>query len=145
MKTFVLKSAEVDRKWLLVDAKGLVLGRLATQIATLLRGKHKPTFQPNLDMGDFVVVINAGQITLTGAKLLQKFAYWHSGYPNGLRAVNYRDMLAQKPDQMLWLAVKRMLPRNKLRKIWLRKLKVYADGDHPHTAQQPEKIEISCG
>jgi large subunit ribosomal protein L13 len=145
VKTFVLKNADVDRKWLLVDAKGKVLGRLASQIANLLRGKHKPTFQPTLDMGDFVVVINAGQITLTGAKPEQKFAYWHSGYPNGLRAINYRDMLAQKPDQMLWLAVKRMLPRNKLRKIWLRKLKVYANGEHPHTAQQPEKIEISHG
>jgi large subunit ribosomal protein L13 len=142
VKTFVLKPASAQRKWVLMDAKGQVLGRLATRIADVLRGKHKPTFQPNVDMGDFVVVVNASAIELTGNKPLGKKHYWHTGYPGGICSVNYRDLKANNPEEMLWLAVKRMLPRNRLRKVFLRKLKIYRDGTHPHVAQRPEPMAL---
>lgn len=142
MKTFVVTKSTAQRDWMLVDAKGQVLGRLATRIADVLRGKHKATFQPNVDMGDFVIVLNAGEIALTGNKPANKRYYWHTGYPGGIKSIAYREFRAESPEEMLRLAVKRMLPRNKLRKIYLRKLKIYRDGNHPHTAQQPKPLAL---
>lgn len=137
------KGEALNREWHVVDAKGLVLGRMATQIANVLRGKHKPTFTPNMDMGDFVIVLNAGEIKLTGNKLVDKFYHRHSGYPGGMRADNYEDMRTKWPDLMVWQAVKRMLPRNKLRAHYMRKLKVYKGAEHPHVAQQPKPLDLN--
>lgn len=138
MKTFIPKAtSQIKREWVLVDAKGKVLGRLASQIAAMLRGKNKPTFTPNVDMGDFVVVVNAGEIQLTGSKAVEKKYFWHTGYPGGIKSVSYGQLRETDPSRMLWIAVKNMLPRNKLRKIYLRKLKVYGGTEHPHVAQQP--------
>ncbi len=142
MKTFQPKSSDITREWVLVDAKDMPLGRLASQVAARLRGKHKPTFAPHLDCGDFVVIVNADQIKLTGRKHDNKMHYWHTGYPGGIKSVSYGQLLENRPDKMVMLAVKRMLPRNKLRKIFLRKLKVYAGAEHPHTAQQPKSIKL---
>lgn len=142
MKTFQPKSSDFTRDWVLVDAKDMPLGRLASQVAARLRGKHKPIFAPHLDCGDFVVVVNAGQIKLTGRKHDDKMHYWHTGYTGGIKSVSYGQLLENRPDRMLMLAVKRMLPRNKLRKRFLRKLKVYAGAEHPHTAQQPKSIKL---
>ncbi len=142
MKTFQPKSSDFTRDWVLVDAKDIPLGRLASQVAARLRGKHKPIFAPHLDCGDFVVVVNADQIKLTGRKHDDKMHYWHTGYPGGIKSVSYGQLLENRPDRMLMLAVKRMLPRNKLRKRFLRKLKVYAGAEHPHTAQQPKTIKL---
>lgn len=142
MKTFVPKVDLAKRGWVLVDAKGKVLGRLASQIAVLLRGKHKPTFMPNVDNGDFVVVVNAGDIVLTGAKPTDKMHYWHTGYPGGIKFVSYGDLKEKDPAKMLMLAVKRMLPRNKMRKHFLTKLKIYRDAEHPHVAQQPAPVAL---
>ncbi|MEW6709842.1 MAG: 50S ribosomal protein L13 [Candidatus Riflebacteria bacterium] len=142
MKTFQPKTSDFTRDWVLVDAKDMPLGRLASQVAARLRGKHKPTFTPNMDCGDFVVIVNADQIKLTGRKHDEKMHYWHTGYPGGIKSVTYGQLLENRPDKMLMLAVKRMLPRNKLRKIFLRKLKVYAGAEHPHTAQQPKTIKL---
>ncbi len=141
MKTFIPKPSQIKREWLLVDAKGKVLGRLASQIANLLRGKGKPTFTPNCDVGDFVVVINAKDIELTGKKETDKIHYWHTGYPGAICSRSYGQLRQDKPEFMLMLAVKRMLPRNKLRKHLLQKLKVYAGTEHPHAAQQPKPVE----
>jgi large subunit ribosomal protein L13 len=143
VKTFNLKPAEAKRDWILVDAKGLVLGRMASQIAKILRGKHKPTFTPSVDMGDFVVVINAQQTVLTGAKPTDKNHYWHTGYPGGIKEVTYGELRENNPEKMLMLAVKRMLPRNKMRKTFLRKLKVYSGAEHPHVAQNPQPIKLA--
>ncbi|MBW1721220.1 MAG: 50S ribosomal protein L13 [Deltaproteobacteria bacterium] len=142
MKTFVAKEHEVEKKWYLVDAENRVLGRLATQIANRLRGKHKPIFTPHADTGDFVVVINAEKIRLTGRKWDNKYYYRHSGYPGGLKAISARKLLEKKPEDILRLAVRRMLPKNSLGRRQLKKLKVYAGPEHPHQAQQPEKLEI---
>lgn len=142
MKTFQPKKSDITRDWVLVDAKDMSLGRLASQVASRLRGKHKPIFAPNLDCGDFVVIVNADKIKLTGNKHEDKKYYWHTGYPGGIKSVTYGQLLDNKPDRMVWLAVKRMLPRNKLRKRFLRKLKVYSGSDHPHTAQQPKTIKL---
>ncbi len=142
MKTFQPKTSDFTRDWVLVDARDIPLGRLASQVAARLRGKHKPTFTPNMDCGDFVVVVNADQIKLTGRKHDDKMHYWHTGYTGGIKSVTYGQLLENKPEKMLMLAVKRMLPRNKLRKIFLRKLKVYAGAEHPHTAQQPKTIKL---
>lgn len=142
MKTFQPKSSDFTRDWVLVDAKDIPLGRLASQVAARLRGKHKPIFAPHLDCGDFVVIINADKIKLTGRKHDDKMHYWHTGYPGGIKSVSYGQLLENRPDRMLMLAVKRMLPRNKLRKRFLRKLKVYAGAEHPHTAQQPKSIKL---
>lgn len=142
MKTFIPKGPQIKRDWVLVDAKGKVLGRLASQISKVLRGKTKPTFTPNVDMGDFVVVVNAGEITLTGNKDEDKFHFWHTGYPGGIKSESYGAMKERKPELMLWLAVKRMLPRNKLRKRFLRKLKIYRGAEHPHIAQKPKSVEL---
>jgi large subunit ribosomal protein L13 len=142
MKTFVAKETETDRKWYLVDAENKVLGRLASQIASRLRGKHKPLFTPHADTGDFIVVINADKVSFTGSKAAKKVYYRHTGYVGGLKEITAEKLLAKKPEQVLRLAVKRMLPKNSLGRRQLRKLKIYAGSEHPHEAQKPEKLEI---
>ncbi len=143
MPTYSPKPGDVQRRWHVIDATDVVLGRLASQAARLLRGKHKPMFAPHIDTGDFVIIINAGKVALTGNKREQKMAYRHSGYPGGLRAVPYGDLLARRPDWAVEKAVKGMLPRNTLGRHMLSKLKVYAGPDHPHQAQRPEPYEIT--
>lgn len=143
MPTYHPKPADVQRRWHVIDATDVVLGRLASQAAILLRGKHKAMFAPHLDTGDFVIVINAGKVALTGNKREQKMAYRHSGYPGGLRAVPYGDLLAQRPERAIERAVKGMLPHTTLGRHMLSKLKVYAGPEHPHQAQRPEPYEIS--
>ncbi|ABY35608.1 MULTISPECIES: 50S ribosomal protein L13 [Chloroflexus] len=138
MKTYHQKPTEVQRDWYVIDASGKVLGRLATQISTLLRGKHKPTFTPSIDGGDFVIVVNAEKIVLTGRKPDQKIYYRHTGYPGGIKATPYKMMLAKHPDRILRLAVKRMLPKNRMGRRLLSKLRIYAGPNHPHAAQQPK-------
>ena len=142
MRTYSPKPGEVTRTWHVIDAEDVVLGRLATHVATLLRGKHKPTFAPHVDTGDFVIIINAGKVVLTGNKRDQKFAYRHSGYPGGLRKRSFGDLLDTRPDRLLEKVVKGMLPKNKLGRAQGKKLKVYAGPDHPHAAQQPKPFEI---
>ncbi|MFH1595614.1 MAG: 50S ribosomal protein L13 [Pseudomonadota bacterium] len=137
MKTYTARTGEVRRQWYVVDAQGKVLGRLASRIAMVLRGKTKPTFTPHIDTGDFVVVVNAGQVQLTGRKLDNKFYYRHSGYPGGLKEISARHLLQKKPEEVLRHAVRGMLPKNSLGRHLLTKLKVYAGGEHPHQAQQP--------
>lgn len=143
MRTYSPKSGEISREWHVIDAQDVVLGRLATQAATLLRGKHKPTFAPHVDGGDFVIVVNAEKVALTGDKAKKKIAYRHSGYPGGLRATNYEQMLATNPRRAIEKAVAGMLPHNKLSNQLIRKLKVYSGPHHPHAAQQPEVFEIT--
>lgn len=143
MKTFYAKKTDFTREWVLVDAKDMPLGRLASQVAARLRGKHRPIYTPNVDCGDFVVIVNADKIVLTGKKHDNKIYNWHTGYPGGIRALTYGQLLENTPDKMVWLAVKRMLPRNKLRKQYLGKLKVYAGTEHPHVAQQPKAIKLT--
>ena len=142
MRTYSPKPGEVTRTWHVIDAEDVVLGRLASQVATLLRGKHKPTFAPHVDTGDFVIIINAGKVALTGNKRDQKFAYRHSGYPGGLRKRSFGELLDSRPDRLLEKVVKGMLPKNKLGRAQGKKLKVYAGPDHPHAAQQPKPFEI---
>jgi len=142
VRTYSPKPGEIERRWHVIDAADIVLGRLASHAATLLRGKHKPTFAPHVDTGDFVIVINAGKVALTGNKRQTKIAYRHSGYPGGLRAVRYDVLLATRPERAIELAVKGMLPHNKLGSRLLTKLKVYAGPEHPHEAQQPVPFEI---
>ena len=137
-RTFSPKPADVQRDWVIIDATDVVLGRLASHVATLLRGKHKPTFAPHMDMGDFVIVINAEKVALTGAKLAQKLAYSHSGYPGGLSSMTYSEMLAKHPTRAVEKAVRGMLPKNSIGRAQLTKLKVYAGPEHPHAAQQPK-------
>jgi large subunit ribosomal protein L13 len=137
MKTYSQKASEIQRDWYVVDASGQVLGRLATQIATLLRGKHKPTFTPHLDGGDFVIVTNAEKIRVTGHKADQKVYYRHTGYPGGLKMTSYKMMREKHPDRILRQAVKGMLPKNRLGRRLMTKLKIYAGPHHPHAAQQP--------
>ncbi len=143
MRTFSPKASDIQRQWHVVDASDVVLGRLASHVAILLRGKHKPVFAPHLDTGDFVIVVNAEKIALTGRKLEQKMAYRHSGYPGGLRSVAYGDLMARHPERAVEKAVKGMLPKNTLGRKMLRKLKVYAGPEHPHQAQQPAPYEIT--
>ncbi|MBK5100728.1 MAG: 50S ribosomal protein L13 [Desulfobacteraceae bacterium] len=142
MKTFVAKEKEVIKKWYLVDAKDKVLGRMATQIAMRLRGKHKPIYTPHADTGDFVVVVNADKVALTGKKWDNKFYYRYSGYIGGLKQISAKDLREKKPRDMLRFAVRGMLPKNSLGRRQLKKLKMYVGPDHPHQAQQPEKLEI---
>jgi large subunit ribosomal protein L13 len=144
MKTYVAKPDDRERNWLLVDATGQTLGRLATQIADALRGKRKPAYTPHIDTGDFVVVVNAKKISVSGNKLQAKRYYRHSGYPGGLRSRTLEEMLDRRPEEVLRLAVKGMLPRNRLARKQLTKLKVYAGPDHPHAAQQPQPMEIQA-
>ncbi|MFN8471980.1 MAG: 50S ribosomal protein L13 [Anaerolineae bacterium] len=144
MRTYVTKPADVQREWYVVDAQGKTLGRLATEIARVLRGKHKPIFQPNIDTGDFVIVVNCDKIHVTGNRMNDKFYYRHSGYPGGLKAVSLRDMLKTHPDRVIREAVWGMLPHNSLGRQQLRKLKIYRRADHPHAAQKPKPLEINA-
>jgi large subunit ribosomal protein L13 len=137
VKTYHQKESEIQRDWLLIDANGQVLGRLATQIATLLRGKHKPTYTPSMDGGDFVIVVNVEKIKLMGKKPDQKMYYRHSGYPGGIKSIPYKMMLAKHPDRILRSAVKGMLPKSRMGRHLLGKLRLYAGPNHPHAAQQP--------
>ncbi len=142
MKTCFAKKGEVERKWYLVDASDKVLGRLATRIATYLRGKHKARFTPNIDTGDFIVVVNAEKVTLTGKKLDDKIYYHHTGYPGGIKAETARKRLQRKPESVIMDAVWGMLPKNRLGRAMLKKLKVYRGAEHPHESQQPETITL---
>ena len=143
MKTFVANPATRERNWYVVDATGQTLGRLATQIADALRGKRKPEYTPHVDTGDFVIVVNAEKISVTGNKRAEKRYYRHSGYPGGIRSRTLEEMLDRRPEEVIRLAVKGMLPRNRLARKQLTKLKVYAGAEHPHAAQKPEPLEIS--
>lgn len=142
MSTFSPKPGDISRAWHVIDATDVVLGRLATQAATLLRGKHKPTFAPHMDMGDFVVIINAEKVSVSGNKRTDKFIYNHSGYPGGLRQRSVGEMIEKQPDRLVEKAVQGMLPKNKLGRAMSKKLKVYAGPNHPHAAQQPAAFEI---
>ncbi len=142
MKTYYTPVKEIERKWYVVDADGKVLGRIAAEIASRLRGKHKPTFCNFQDNGDFIIVVNAEKVHLTGKKLDEKIYYRHSGYMGGLKSRTAREILEKKPAELIRMAVKGMLPKNKLGRAQLKKLKVYAGPDHPHRAQQPEPLEI---
>ena len=137
MRTYTPKQGEITRAWHIIDATDVVLGRLASQTAILLRGKHKPTFAPHVDGGDFVIIINAEKVALTGAKLAQKKAYHHSGHPGGLKSTSYTELLAKSPEKAVEKAIRGMLPKNTLGRQQLSKLKVYAGAEHPHAAQQP--------
>lgn len=145
MRTFTPKAetAAAERSWYVIDATDVVLGRLATHVATLLRGKHKPTFAPHVDGGDFVIVINADKVALTGTKRDDKIAYTHSGYPGGLKATSYAQLLATRPERAVEKAIRGMLPKTSLGRAQLRKLKVYTGSEHPHSAQQPQTFEIT--
>src|SRR4051794_8775067 len=142
MKTYVATSQDRERNWLLVDAEGQTLGRLATQIADALRGKRKPTYTPHVDVGDFVVVVNAEKISVTGNKRQQKLYHRHSGYPGGLKTRTLNDMLERRPEEVIRLAVRGMLPKNRLARRQITKLKIYAGAEHPHEAQKPQPMEI---
>ena len=142
MKTYIAKPLEVERQWFVIDATDQVLGRLASEVAAILRGKHKPTYTPNVDTGDFVIIINAEKVRLTGNKLSQKKMRHHSGYPGGLKEMDYRTVLQRKPEKAIEAAVKGMLPHNRLGAQMYRKLKVYRGNEHPHQAQKPEIFEL---
>jgi large subunit ribosomal protein L13 len=145
MKTFVATPANRERNWLVVDATGQTLGRLATQIADTLRGKRKPQYTPHCDVGDFVIVVNAEKVSVTGNKRAEKRYYRHSGFPGGLRSRSFEEMIERRPEEVLRLAVKGMLPRTRLGRQQLRKLKIYAGPEHPHQAQQPAPMEVRNG
>ena len=142
MRTYTPKAAEITRQWHVIDATDVVLGRLASQAAQLLRGKHKPTFAPHVDTGDFVIIINADKIVLTGAKAQQKKAYSHSGFPGGLKTVSYRTLMDKNPERVIEKAVWGMIPHNSLGRQQIKKLHVYAGGEHPHAAQMPIPYEL---
>jgi large subunit ribosomal protein L13 len=142
MKSYIAKPYEVERKWYIVDAEGKTLGRLASEVAKILRGKHKPIYTPHVDTGDHVIVINAEKVVLTGRKLDQKMYRHHSGYPGGLKEIPYRKFLAENPEKAVTLAVRGMLPKNRLGRKMIRKLKVYRGAEHKHHAQKPEVLEI---
>ena len=141
-RTFSPTPADIQRDWVVIDATDVVLGRLASHAAVLLRGKHKPTFAQHMDMGDFVIVVNAEKVALTGAKLEQKMAYRHSGYPGGLSAMSYSELLEQNPVRAVEKAIRGMLPKNSLGRAQIKKLKVYAGAEHPHAAQQPKTYTL---
>jgi large subunit ribosomal protein L13 len=140
VRTYTTKPEDINREWYVIDATGLTLGRLATKISTVLRGKHKPIFSPHMDCGDFVIVVNAEKVRVTGSKLDQKMYYRHSGYPGGLKTISLRDQLHQHPDRVIRLAVRGMLPKNRLGRQMIKKLKVYREPTHPHQAQQPKPL-----
>jgi large subunit ribosomal protein L13 len=142
MKTYTPKPGEVERRWYVVDAEGEVLGRLATRVAEVLRGKHKPAFTPHLDTGDYVIVVNAEKVRVTGRKFTDKMYFTHSGYMGGEKLTPFSTMIAKNPTRVIDLAVKGMLPKNNLGRLVRKKLKVYAGGEHPHVAQQPQVLEI---
>jgi large subunit ribosomal protein L13 len=143
MKTYVTKPAEVERAWYVVDAEGQTLGRLASSVATVLRGKHKPIYNPSVDCGDYVIVVNADKVAVTGKRLEQKRYYRHSLYIGGLKEISLRDQLQQHPERVIESAVRGMLPKNALGRKMFKKLKVYAGGEHPHQAQMPQPFELS--
>jgi large subunit ribosomal protein L13 len=143
VRTYTPKPGDITRQWHVIDATDVVLGRLASQTAILLRGKHKPTFAPHMDMGDFVIIINADKVALTGAKLEQKRAYRHSGFPGGLKSTTYAELLEKNPERAVEKAIKGMLPKNSLAAQQIGKLKVYRGAEHPHGAQQPKSYEIT--
>ena len=145
MKTFTPKASEIQRAWWVVDADGQVLGRLAVEVAKILRGKHKPVFATHMDMGDYVVVVNAGKVRLTGNKLNDKMYRRHSGYPGGLRETPYADLLAKKPEIAIEKAVRGMLPHNRLGRAMYKKLKVYGGPEHPHGSQEPKPLTVNGG
>ncbi|WP_026895011.1 50S ribosomal protein L13 [Clostridiisalibacter paucivorans] len=142
MKSFVAKPQEIERKWYVIDAEGKTLGRLATEIAKLLRGKHKPIYTPHVDTGDYVIVLNAEKVSVTGKKAQQKLYRHHSLHPGGLKEVSFKRMISEKPERVIELAVKGMLPKNSLGRAMFKKLKVYRGGEHDHEAQKPEVYEI---
>jgi large subunit ribosomal protein L13 len=141
-RTYVTKPEDIQRNWYVVDASGQTLGRLASEVAKIVRGKHKPIYSPSVDVGDFVIVVNADKIHVTGRKLDQKVYYRHSGYPGGLKEIPLSRMLEEHPTRVIEHAVRGMLPKNRLGRKMIRKLKVYAGSDHPHQAQQPEPLEL---
>ena len=142
MSTQIAKKAELQKDWYVVDLEGKILGRAATEIARVLRGKHKPIYTPSVDTGDFVIVLNADKVRLTGNKLSQKMYHRHSGYPGGLKSITAAKLLEKQPDELIKKAVKGMLPKNKLGRKMFSKLKVYSGGEHPHQAQQPKQLEV---
>ena len=142
MKTYATKASDITREWFVVDAAGQNLGRLATKIATILRGKHKPIFTPGMDVGDFVIVVNADKVEVTGRKLEQKMYYRHSLYPGGLKETSLQRMLQTHPTRVIEFAVRGMLPKNRLGRAMIKKLKIYAGGTHPHEAQKPQPLEV---
>ncbi len=142
MKTYMAKPAEVERKWYVVDATDMVLGRLASQVAMVLRGKNKPTFTPNVDTGDYVIIINADKVRLTGKKLEKKYYRYHTGYIGGLKEVQYKKLMAEKPEFVVYKAVKGMLPKNAIGRTMIKKLHVYAGNEHNHQAQQPVELKV---
>jgi len=142
VKTYTVRKGDIKREWYVVDAQGKTLGRLASEIAKILRGKRKPIYVPHLDCGDYVIVVNAEKVRVTGRKLDQKFYYRHSGYPGGLKSISLRDQLQKHPTRVLEAAVRGMLPKNRLGRAMIKKLKVYAGGSHPHQAQQPKVLEL---
>ena len=142
MKTYMAKPAEVERKWYVVDATDMVLGRLASQVAMVLRGKNKPTFTPNVDTGDYVIIINADKVRLTGKKLEKKYYRYHTGYIGGLKEVQYKKLMAEKPEFVVYKAVKGMLPKNAIGRTMINKLHVYAGNEHNHQAQQPVELKF---
>ena len=142
MKTYMAKAESVERKWYVVDAAGVPLGRLASRVASVLRGKNKPTFTPNVDTGDFVIVLNTDKVVLTGKKLEDKFYRYHSGYIGGLKEIPYKKLMAEKSDLAVYEAVKGMLPKNSLGRVMLKKLRVYKGAEHNHAAQKPEVLKI---
>lgn len=141
-KTYLPNVAEIKRDWFVIDAAGMVLGRLATEVANILRGKNKPVFTPHLDMGDNVIIVNCDKVVLTGKKLDEKYYRYHTGYPGGLKEIPYRRMIAEKPELMVMHAVRGMLPKNKLGDAMIKKLHLYAGPDHKHQAQQPKELKI---
>ena len=142
MKTYMAKPAEVERKWYVVDATDMVLGRLASQVAMVLRGRNKPTFTPNVDTGDYVIIINADKVRLTGKKLEKKYYRYHTGYIGGLKEVQYKKLMAEKPEFVVYKAVKGMLPKNAIGRTMIKKLHVYAGNEHNHQAQQPVELKF---
>ncbi|MBA3282069.1 MAG: 50S ribosomal protein L13 [Acidimicrobiia bacterium] len=143
MPTYTPKASEIERAWLIVDAEGLVLGRLATEVARILRGKHKPTYAPHMDMGDHVVIINADKVVLTSGKAEKKQVFRHSGFPGGIRSQTYATLLERKPADAVRSSIRGMLPHTRLGRAQLKKLKVYAGPTHPHAAQQPQPLELA--
>lgn len=144
MKTYSMKAGEIDKKWILIDAEGLVLGRLAAEVSKILRGKHKPTYTPHMDCGDNVIIINAEKVKLTGRKMTDKKFYWHTGYVGGIKSRTMGQLLeGEHPERVIQKAVQRMIPRGPLGRDQMRNLKVYAGGEHPHDAQQPEVLDLA--
>ena len=143
MSTYVAKPADIERKWYVVDAEGMTLGRLASEVAKILRGKHKPEYTPFIDTGDYVIMVNAAKVELTGKKMDQKVYRYHTQYPGGLKEIKYQDMMKKKPEKVVELAVKGMLPKNSLGRAMYKKLKVYAGPEHQHAAQKPEVLKLS--